>query len=269
MFRIIKKTAEMFFGLHIVARYLILSVASAMFGAGYIGLVSEFASYYYAWESGFRIPAEGIPYLAMTISTISFFLLVVFAVVFASVYLAGLYFAFYAIGMSLLFRKLGTDLIGDFSNIHSKVKELSIGTALIIGVGVGVGIWIILSLVTYFKGEYTFNVWQLSRSIFLGILFIVLIWNKRMLTLFSLLTSLFSVIAVPHMLFNTDNYSNILRELRYGGGIEIGVTLKDNHELFEYELLLRTSNALILRDSQGRVSEVPMSNVLKITYDEP
>lgn len=266
VFKVIKKIVTSFLALHAVARYLILSVLSAMFGAGYVGIISEFASYYFAWQSGFRIPAEGIPYLAMTISTISFFLFIVFAVVFALVYLMGLFFTYYAVIFSVLLQQLGTDVKGGFLSYHSKVRELPIWAIFLIGTGLGFSLWGAFSIVELYRDSFSFDVWRLLRSVFLGVLLLVLIWNKRMLVCFALLMSLLTVVTVPYALFNTSNYAHILQDLRYGGGIDVLLTLKSSDELHEYELLMRTSKALILRDAESRVVEVPMDNIVKINY---
>ncbi|MEZ8272030.1 hypothetical protein AB6C54_12960 [Vibrio splendidus] len=78
--------------------------------------------------------------------------------------------------------------------------------------------------------------------------------------------SLLTVVTVPYALFNTSNYAHILQDLRYGGGIDVLLTLKSSDELHEYELLMRTSKALILRDAESRVVEVPMDNIVQINY---
>ncbi|WP_279451106.1 hypothetical protein [Aeromonas hydrophila] len=55
-------------------------------GSTVIGFLSELAVYKYAFESGFRIPVEGIPYLRPTVAIISMLIILLFISTFIAMY---------------------------------------------------------------------------------------------------------------------------------------------------------------------------------------
>ncbi len=56
-------------------------------GSGLLGILSEFATYSYAIYYGFRPPVEGIPYLRVTITLVSFVLVIISMVTIIVIYL--------------------------------------------------------------------------------------------------------------------------------------------------------------------------------------
>ncbi len=54
------KTASRF---SIPIKIILAGIVSALGGSGYIGFLSEYATYFYALSNGFRIPAEGVTIL--------------------------------------------------------------------------------------------------------------------------------------------------------------------------------------------------------------
>src|SRR5690606_10988102 len=101
-----------------VIRFAILTFLGALGGSSYIGFISEFASYYYAWDVGFRIPAEGIPYLKLTVSAFSFIAISLGVIVFSLVYFIGQSILWYVSKTKFGFKVfgLGTGIELNFSD---------------------------------------------------------------------------------------------------------------------------------------------------------
>lgn len=68
-------------------KLLISSFLGAVGGAGFMGFISEYATYIYALNYGIRLPVEGVPYLKIAITTSSFMLLFFSGLSFFAIYL--------------------------------------------------------------------------------------------------------------------------------------------------------------------------------------
>ncbi|WP_158301312.1 hypothetical protein [Janthinobacterium sp. BJB426] len=64
-------------------KLILSSLLGILGGAGLLGILSDYATYYYAYEMGFRAPFESVPYLKATIAFSSLFLLLSSALVFS------------------------------------------------------------------------------------------------------------------------------------------------------------------------------------------
>lgn len=75
-----------FIPLSIPVKLILGGLIGAIGGSGYIGFLSEYATYYYAWDNSFRIPAEGSPYLKIAITSITFLIILASSFLFAGFY---------------------------------------------------------------------------------------------------------------------------------------------------------------------------------------
>ncbi|WP_236546617.1 hypothetical protein [Psychromonas sp. L1A2] len=85
----IKKYLEFMIKQNFIVRYIFLSLLGTLGGATYVGKLSEYATYYYAWSNGFRVPAEGVPYLNLTVFGASFSIIILAIIAFTAIYFFG------------------------------------------------------------------------------------------------------------------------------------------------------------------------------------
>jgi hypothetical protein len=74
-----KELWDKYAGLVFPLKLLIGTVLGIALGPGFVGLLSEYATYYYAIDLGIRPPLEGIPYLKSAVTAGSLLLAVVVA----------------------------------------------------------------------------------------------------------------------------------------------------------------------------------------------
>lgn len=242
-----------------IVRYVIFSLLGAFSGTTYIAVVSEFASYYYAWTNGLRIPVEGIPYLKLTISTISFIAILAGSAMFAVAYLFSS-MLLWALGLSFQrekYKNLRSPLFG----IFNKLSELPIGYVIF----TGFIIFALLSGGTYLK-EGDIDIFMLMRGALVSFFIPFIIWDKRTLVVFACIVSVGAAVAVPNELFKKDVYEDILRNLKYGGGLPVVIDTMYDPQSMNYKLLLRTSEALMVETSEGKKLEIPVGKMNNISY---
>ena len=189
------KFIDFFLNLSLFKSMLVRVFLGALGSATVIGILSEFATYSYAYKYGLRLPLEGFSYLSLTISTFSF----------------------------LMFM-------------------LSFG--------------IILFISTFFS----------------------IVDLKKYLPLIQIVFVITIFITITLVLFNQNMYGGFLKSIGYGGGFPIfvnhdcsgkGKDCKEDQNAF---LILRTNNSIIIYKAptntmgQGRISEIPLSSVKKLSY---
>ena len=85
-------------------KLILSSILSALGGATFIGVLSEYATYYYSYSFGIRIPTEGVPYLSVLTSSLSFFVLFCSGIFFFIIYYFFKYVGYVAYASFSLFR---------------------------------------------------------------------------------------------------------------------------------------------------------------------
>ncbi|WP_205952147.1 hypothetical protein [Pantoea stewartii] len=263
--------------LSIPFKIVITGLVGALGGSGYIGFLSEYATYYYAWENAFRIPAEGSPYLKIAISSITFI---------AILFSASIYILFYALIKSVqyyshLFKLLEkpTENLGGISRkivklliIMNKPIEKDKAKKLIV--------YLILFFTIFFFCVFYFGTSNHSDnnqkpplwfmfiasllSAFLYALPIIALTYKEMTVPIAISMALVFLVASPFILFNQQVYSKILQEIGYGGGINIEVSQENNKN--EFKLLLRTTDSLFVKSRESSAIEIPLSEIKEIKY---
>lgn len=250
-----------------LARIGIPLLGSAIGGLG-VGVLSEYAAYFYALEVGFRPPFEGIPYLRPTVSAFTFILLFGLFIGFASVYLL--------LGMPLSVIRRMFERISE--NYKTKAKSDS----------------------DYVKREYQSISNFLSKKInvvafnFYGIdidpvkqslknnddpkatleIMANALQNAKILDpkhpiIFASISGICVVIALSVLLFQPKLYSKLLCSMSYGGDIPIVLYLKNdgvsNIEKEEGYLVLRSETAITIR-KMPVFKEYPISSIRSIEY---
>ncbi|MEZ9861533.1 hypothetical protein AB4381_24200 [Vibrio splendidus] len=253
-----KEIADFIFKQNFIIRNIIIAIIGSLGGATYLSKLSEAASYFYAWNSGFRVPAEGVPYLALTVFGLSFSLMLLAILVFVATYLFGQAMSHYS--ESNILMRVSTKIfhIGIRNSNTLTVVASAITASSIVAIGFFVA--------PYFYSNITTTPYISVPLSFLGtfITFIVL-WRKGALKIVAAFLALIFVFGAPWVMFSPTAYSALLNNLGYGGGIVVEVSGDNNYS--NVQLLLRTSNSLILQDNaSNNVIEVPLNKVNEITY---
>ncbi|EPN5006677.1 hypothetical protein ACT0GK_004460 [Vibrio parahaemolyticus] len=256
----LKKVANFVLRQNFVIRNMIIVFFGSLGGATYLGKMSEVATYYYAWSSGFRVPAEGVPYLALTVFGMSFVVLISAFLVFIATYLFGRVMLSYT-DNNVIFRLTASIFRLGIRNSNSiEVIAAGIGASSLVAVGA-------------FVAPYVDSNIEISRWVLVPVSFVmsfvtfVVLWNKGALKVVAALIAAVCAIGAPISMFNQTTYTYALNSLQYGGGLSVDVT-SNKVEYIDSKLLLRTSQALILEESKtNRVIEIPVSKVDKISYN--
>lgn len=266
---IIKKIAPFTFPMKLVIGYLITALGSA----SVIGFLSEFATYTYAVDNGFRLPVEGIPYLKPTISFISLIIIFTSTFAFALAYIFVRTSAFilnspeYIIKIPINIAKRILKHDSDIKlNIQETLNDVGATKALIITM-------IASSLATgmlyyLFKGTNISNHWWLYCLFFIAIFSTYLsAFNKLYVKYIASIISVLSVIAVIALMFNPSVYSKFLFATGFGG--EIPTTLYTDSEAektISGNLLIKSNETYFLKNIDNSIIEYPTKNVIKVVY---
>ncbi|MEZ8196849.1 hypothetical protein [Vibrio cortegadensis] len=272
MFDKIKNIIASFFKVNFAIRFAILSFLGALGGSSYIGFISEFASYYYAWDLGFRIPAEGMTYLKLTVSALSFIAISLGVLVFSLVYFIGQLVLWYVykskFGINVLGVGVGVGI--DFSDFLPALRIVTLKKILPIALIMSLISGVVGFVAPIYDETITINNYVLSLIAFVGMFFfIIILWNTKALLIFSGIFSLVVGVVIPNILFDSDTYAYLLRQLKYGGGIEVKISpsySKSSESSESFKLLLRTSSSLILLNKTHEILEVPHTKINTISY---
>ena len=267
MFDKIKNIIASLFRVNFVLRFAILTFLGALGGSSYIGFISEFASYYYAWDLGFRIPAEGMTYLKLTVSALSFVAISLGVLVFSLVYFIGQLLLWYVSKSRFGFDILGVGMEFDFANFLPALRSVTLNKILPIALIMSLISGVVGFVAPIYDETITINNYFLSSIAFLGMFFfIIILWNTKALLIFSGIFSLVVGVVIPNVLFDSDTYANLLRQLKYGGGIEVRVSPSYSKDSESFKLLLRTSSSLILLNKTHEILEIPHTKINTISY---
>ncbi|ELB1642101.1 hypothetical protein QPB21_004629 [Vibrio alginolyticus] len=254
----IKKISDYIFKQNFIVRNIIIAVIGSLGGASYLGKLSEAASYLYAWNSGFRVPAEGVPYLALTVFGLSFSLMLLAILIFVAAYLFGL--AMHHYSENNLLMKVATKIfrfgIKDINTLTIVASALAASSLVSIG----------FLVAPYFDPSIKIATYISVPLSFIGtfITYIVL-WRKGALKVAAAFISIVFVFGAPWAMFSTTAYGSFLNSVGYGGGITVEISGSTDYS--GVKLLLRTSQSLILQDTtNNNVIEVPLNKVNEIMY---
>lgn len=280
-------------------RLFIGGVVAVLGGSPVVVFLNEYASYAYSFHYGIRPSFDGIPYLNLAVTSITFLtyltsvsVLIIFA------FFSRLVFLFYSkfinsffLYMDYFFKNL-LSLFKNFFLCKGKItsrnksflafpithpleeipedlrvfmeKEPMLVSDIFNKFNALIFLFYVFLFVT---SDNPKNVMIYMAIYFAGLVLNYLAYKPDVLTLISLCCSLLFFIISPLVLFHTPTYAKLLRVLAYGGGIHVQVIDKYNHIPKEYYLVLRTSTSIILYNKERRdISELSLGDVKNIRY---
>jgi hypothetical protein len=234
-----------------------------------VGGVAEWATYKYAVLSNIRPPFEGIPYLSVVIIGLGISAVLVSAILITA---TSTFFSFVGVFVQrfilvLTYDQVGSaqlDILGGHQNKLLENAAQITGTVLLCLAFISLVIWWFLQSETnllYFTVPVT-----VAGLAFLDIEYK---WIKWLVFLASIVVI---YVSLTVMLLVQSNYESALVWMRYGGSIPVVVHLDcvDSNVLKKGVLILRTTNAFIMRTEDGFNREYPASTVCAIDYlDSP
>jgi len=265
----IANTFRKAFGYVLPFKMIITGLVAAVGGSGYVGFLSEYATYFYSWHLGFRVPAEGSPYLKIAISSITFLILISSALIYLILTYIIKLTIFYKdnideiearINISKVFRLLSPPFF------FMKYLQSRFGLKLFLPFSIIIGILFFVALSKDQNMQLTFTN-RVLLSISIALLYLVPalpLINKKYLTPASLIFVTLFLITSPLILFNQNIYSSILKEIGYGGSMKIKI-LRDN-KTEDYYLLLRTTDSIFVKQNNSYPIEIPLSQVKMLSY---
>lgn len=250
----LKSSIKWLSGISVFYRLMLGTVAGALGGSGFITFINKYAMYWYAYSYGCRVPVEGIPYLSLAVSAVSFAFLSL-----ALLSSTGTYYTL--VGLSALIEYvLGrSDSIGTpgFKSLWKKYGTVFVN---------------IVSFSGYIFIKFYHTPLAISFPTMLittTLLTVVIFWPSTK-TYIALFYTCFLILLLSLSLFIPSIYAAMLRQGRFGGGVEITIirregTIDAKHEATH--LFLATSEQLITFDIKTQqFVEIPRDDVKMIRY---
>lgn len=252
---------QWFWALPMWQRAILSSFIGAIGGSSIIGFFNKYALYYHAICQDFRVPVEGVEYIDLAITLVSF------AFVFISIIGSITIYSFLNLSANFFSRLVVRSNDG---KIQGRWKSFFMIFQIILAVSASS--LLSTSVHSFVSGSVKYPELLLGISIVVGILSIGYSFSKsessrKILTLMVVLVGVSLIIL---SLFNQNVYQNFLRKIQYGGEIPIEIEYRkaDNTESnLKGLLLIRTSRSITIKnlDSQN-ISEVPIERVSKIIF---
>lgn len=259
------------------------AILTALGGAGFLGYVSDYATYSYAIHLGFRSPLEGVPYIKAAVTASSLFLLLTCAVIFAGALVSFRFVLASVQTTSFYVHLIGKRLTGDtlykakdFNELLSLMRSRSLVNRIALSFACGfsmlflawVALWIFPNL---FSG-------QLLDREFLIAAFAYGLLSMAGLTIPAAIWSVAFICTISYFgicvwaMFQVDQYSRFLRVIGYGGGFPIEIQCKHESSCSKVVsskvgLMLRTNEIFVVYDANKKVFlEVPKGDIESISY---
>lgn len=265
------------------------SLLTILGGAGFLGYISDYATYWYAMQAGFRTPLEGVPYLKAAVTFGSIFLLLTGGFLFAlsiimlSTLYSGVIYATKVMGFiittpySLLNKKGRRRIVLLVRLAKQSVKESTIGAqkkSLQYKITNVIFISIAIALISYnflpYQGLTKTQMGLIGLAYGSVASIVVFFPMARWPLSFAFTISYF--VACIIILFQPLYYSWFLKSIGYGGEIYIRLEVKDpilkqRIDNIETTLTLRTNDLYIVRDSKSNsFLEIPKDQAIFISY---
>ncbi len=250
-------------------KLLVSVVVNVVLGVG-IGGVAEWATYKYAIAAGVRPPFEGIPYLSVAVVGLGIGVVLMSAVVIAIVSTffgyVGLFVNRFAIALELIDgigaeQQKNSKSTGEGKNPYLAGAITLTGTLLVGICGLGIAGWIV------FDGQLSLAYFSASvGAAALAFLDIIHRWIRWAVFLGAVLTIYVGLVVA---LSSQATYERAIGWMRYGGSIPVVIHLnckEDSSTPVRSSLILRTSNAFLIRTDDGSNREYPADVVCAIDY---
>lgn len=290
----LKRIWKLYSDLSIPARLAIGGVVSAVGGAGVVGFLSEYAAYTYAIYYGVRPPLEGVPFLRVAVTAMTFLVYSCSALIFLLLLLLARLLLWYSYNLlrqflqwSLFLRRYFESL-GKLIPVSRKVAKLFVlpepeelvdrylrpQKPRVIAVWTIVAFLLVGTLVFTDQIGATGQIWiSLLYGVVTGILVgtaLVLLWRPALISAVASMGTLLFFVVAPFSLFHAPSYGSVLRMIGYGGGIPVSVgILAESGEIVRGAtgfLVLRTNEALMLYEPPNGVIEIPYGKIGSIDY---
>lgn len=254
-----------------------------------IGFLSELAVYKYAFESGFRIPVEGIPYLRPTVAIISMLIILLFISTFIAMY--------FLIKMTsnkiLISNKIASRILPrkpTFESYGTPLEEIVKMVMEDINLTKKI---IFTSLSSLFFSSLFIFFQKAQYEIFMSILGVVPVHIElikahalgALMLLFILIFSLHWSILKPEikkfipiyttvalilialsLMFNNELYEKFLRMTGFGGGKEITIYSQKDLQTISGKLLIQSNERYIILLKNNDIIEFPVSYTNRVKY---
>jgi hypothetical protein len=249
-------------------KLIIGTILGAIGGSTVVAFLNTYAIYSYSYWYGARIPVEGVPYLGLAVSIVSFAFLI------TSLTCAIVVYGLLALATSLL-RRLFSWMINAYRRRRADPRPLPETLKTLISM-LAAAISSVSGLLSLLGYDDWLRVKLPTQTLIIGsvvLVCVVTVLSVRpwLVKWFALLLTIGLIVVIVIVMFNPGSYGRFLREIKYGGGTSIKVTYKNpDDELKEYEgyLFLVTSEAYVLYDDNSMsYVEIPADNVSRIQYD--
>lgn len=257
-----------FWALPVWKRAIFSSFIGAIGGSSIVGFFNRYALYWHALQQGFRVPVEGVEYLDLAISLLSF------AFIFTSV--VGSVLIYY------IMDKVG-DIVANILVNSKNVKGRTLAkriTVLIQGLAPLLAIIVKMTQDEYLTILFnpngsTLSTWKamaLSMVSFISLLGIgYVLQNKesRKKTL-TLVVVVIALLSITFSLFNQTVYSYFLYQIGFGGNRKVSIEYRtaDNTKAIQHGYLLIKTAASVTVRQDGDLHEIPNERISKLSYTE-
>lgn len=244
-------------------------LAAVLTGSGYLGFLSEYATYWYSFQSNIRLPLEGIPYLRVAVTTSAFLISLLASVVFIIIYI----FGYLVLNLITFFDRQmpvenGVRFLEKYRSLPSRKFYI---LATISVVFVSVIVFAIVQFSELIQGESAYSNFIVLGMPVMAATQYALMRNPKSLRWISSIFSLVIVVGAPVYIFNFDQQGEILKTLGYGGGIPMEIEYRKDvgglNSRIAGRLILRTSSAIFLKGNDSAdVVELQLSAIKSIKY---
>ncbi|MDP2015493.1 hypothetical protein [Hydrogenophaga sp.] len=260
-------------------------VLGALGGAGFLGFLSEYATYNYSIHYGFRPPLEGIPYLKATVTLGSFVLLLTGAAVFLLSLLI-VRFIVWSLEISTLWpsrllrnvNAIKTSRARGFLTVFDRLSSRPPWQVLTFAVLAG----LVTSGVGYFELIFLNGLYPEKPDIdpfrggiatgILGFVMTVAMAKRGAIWWLGGMATFGYFLVWLWVLFSPTWYASFLRTVGYGGGLPVIVEFREQAQPGQTQaiscfLLLRTTEAMLLMSTDsGTILEVPRDQVRSMSH---
>jgi hypothetical protein len=281
MWESLKSAVRWFLDRSIWYRLIISAILGALGGSTLVGFLNNYAVYFYAFWHGARVPVEGVPYLSLAASLVSFAMLMSSFLCATLIY--GMFW-FIASSLNKMFPKAHDDqsVQTDEENEEPAVPVsrrstpstwadwISFVSSILSSVIASLGFIGIKELFLR-GGAVAASYWQvLVVFAVLSVVIVYLAFHPERTKWFAVCLTVLLVVSICVCLFIQPIYSRFLAEIRYGGGVDVTITTTDQTGKIQETtgaLFLTTSESYILFVAQdSRFVEVGRPNVTMVSY---
>jgi hypothetical protein len=260
-------------------KFLLGAVLGALGGSSLLGILSEYATYFYAMSYGIRPPTEGVPYLKASVTLISLMLLISGALIYCMTTVLFKSFAKLTTlsGLTknlLLQKRLEKNFDRPVSDLRVLFADKSLlpvlGTAVLAAAMAYGLVKLLVFLGPVFIPPEIIQPAAIGYAIFAFFAFLTLI-RPGTIVWVSLMTTAVYFMVWFVFLFTPAYYSNLLRFVGYGGGLPITVEMKEKAQLpldSTLYLIIRTTDAfIVLNESTHQFVEIPKEEVRTVRHN--